>query len=228
MIKGSAVNNDGAAKAGYLAPSVDGQARAIAEAQAVAGVTADTVDYIECHGTGTYLGDPIEVAALTEAFRETTDETGFCRIGSVKTNIGHLDTAAGVASLIKASLALHHRQMPPILGYEAPNPAIDFETSPFRVNDRLTDWTSRKGPAPGGCEQPWVSAAPMRMRCWKRPLRARRQTQSDWPFQLLVLVRQIQSRAGWQRSQPCRPSARPSRTALGRCGLDAERGPPRL
>jgi acyl transferase domain-containing protein len=130
VIKGSAVNNDGAAKAGYLAPSVDGQAAAIAEAQAVAGVTADTVDYIECHGTGTYLGDPIEVAALTQAFRETTEARDFCRIGSVKTNIGHLDTAAGVASLIKATLALYHGEMPPSLGYEAPNPAIAFATGP--------------------------------------------------------------------------------------------------
>ena len=94
VVKGTAINNDGAAKAGYLAPSVDGQAKAIAEAQAVAGVSADTIDYIECHGTGTYLGDPIEVAALTQAFRETTQDTGFCRIGSVKTNIGHTDTAA--------------------------------------------------------------------------------------------------------------------------------------
>ncbi|NEY90541.1 type I polyketide synthase [Tabrizicola oligotrophica] len=140
ILKGSAVNNDGAAKAGYLAPSVDGQARCIAEAQAIAGVDAASVSYIECHGTGTYLGDPIEVAALTQAFRETTDAVGTCRIGSVKTNIGHLDTAAGVASLIKVALQLHHRQMAPSLGYEAPNPSIDFETSPFRVNDRLTDW----------------------------------------------------------------------------------------
>ncbi|THD83625.1 SDR family NAD(P)-dependent oxidoreductase [Aliigemmobacter aestuarii] len=140
ILKGSAVNNDGAAKAGYLAPSVDGQARCVAEAQAISGVTGDDVSYVECHGTGTYLGDPIEVAALTAAFRETGQDTGHCRIGSVKTNIGHLDTAAGVASLIKVALSLHHRQLPPSLGYEAPNPAIDFETSPFRVNDRLTDW----------------------------------------------------------------------------------------
>lgn len=142
ILKGSAVNNDGAAKAGYLAPSVDGQARCIAEAQAIAGVEANSVTYVECHGTGTYLGDPIEVAALTQAFRETTDAVGTCRIGSVKTNIGHLDTAAGVASLIKVALQLHHRQLAPSLGYEGPNPAIDFESSPFRVNDRLTDWTA--------------------------------------------------------------------------------------
>ena len=105
----------------------------------VAGVEAGQGSYVECHGTGTYLGDPIEVAALTAAFRETSDAVGSCRIGSVKTNIGHLDTAAGVASLIKVALALHHRQVPPSLGYEAPNPSIDFETSPFRVNDRLSD-----------------------------------------------------------------------------------------
>jgi acyl transferase domain-containing protein len=135
VIKGSAINNDGAAKAGYLAPSVDGQAAAVAEAHAMAGVTADTIDYVECHGTGTYLGDPIEVAALTNAFNETTDETGYCRIGSVKTNIGHLDTAAGVASLIKVSLALKNQTIPPSLGYEKPNPAIDFDHSPFRVNN---------------------------------------------------------------------------------------------
>lgn len=145
VIKGTAVNNDGADKAGYLAPSVGGQAAAVAEAQAVAGVTADTVDYVECHGTGTYLGDPIEVAALTEAFRKTSSEVGTCRIGSVKTNIGHLDTAAGVASLIKVALALKHGEMPPSLGYEAPNPAIGFEGSPFVVNDRLTPWQRRKG-----------------------------------------------------------------------------------
>ncbi|MDN5786797.1 type I polyketide synthase [Pseudorhodobacter sp.] len=186
IIKGSAVNNDGAAKAGYLAPSVDGQARAIAEAQAVAGVTADTIDYIECHGTGTFLGDPIEVAALTEAFAETTDETGFCRIGSVKTNIGHLDTAAGVASLIKASLALHHAQMPPSLNYTTPNPAIDFERSPFRVNDRLTEWTRRKGPRRAGVNSLGVGGTNAHVVLQEAPDRGP-SNESDWPFQLLVL-----------------------------------------
>ena len=186
IIKGSAVNNDGSAKAGYLAPSVDGQARAIAEAQAVAGVTADTIDYVECHGTGTFLGDPIEVAALTEAFAETTDALGFCRIGSVKTNIGHLDTAAGVASLIKASLALHHGQMPPSLNFTTPNPAIDFETSPFRVNDRLTDWTRRNGPRRAGVNSLGVGGTNAHVVVEEAPTRAL-SGQSDWPFQLLVL-----------------------------------------
>ncbi|MFW6049751.1 MAG: type I polyketide synthase [Myxococcota bacterium] len=146
VIRATAVNNDGARKAGYLAPSVDGQASAVVEALSLADVSADRVGYVECHGTGTHLGDPIEVAALTQAFRETTDRRAFCRIGSVKTNIGHLDTAAGVASLIKAALALHHGEIPPSLGFEAPNPSIPFDDTPFVVNDRRTPWP--RGPEP--------------------------------------------------------------------------------
>ncbi|MGY3438341.1 type I polyketide synthase [Marinovum sp. KMM 9879] len=187
VIKGSAVNNDGAAKAGYLAPSVSGQAAAIAEAQAMAGVSADTVDYVECHGTGTYLGDPIEVAALTEAFGETTDEAGFCRIGSVKTNIGHLDTAAGVASLIKVSLALTHGEMPPSLGFEKPNPAIDFETSPFRVNDRLTPWPRRKGPRRAGVNSLGVGGTNAHVVLEEAPERPASDA-SDWPFHILTVT----------------------------------------
>jgi acyl transferase domain-containing protein/thioesterase domain-containing protein/acyl carrier protein len=140
VIRGTAVNNDGSTKVNYLAPSVDGQARCMVEAYGLAGISPETIDYVECHGTGTYLGDPIEIAALTQAFREQTKKTGFCRIGSVKSSIGHLDNAAGVASLIKAALAIHHKQMPPSLSYERPNPTIDFATSPFVVNDRLTEW----------------------------------------------------------------------------------------
>lgn len=144
--KGSAINNDGAGKVGYLAPSVDGQASAMAEALALAGVSADSIGLVECHGTGTYVGDPIEVAALTQAWRQSTKRTGFCGIGSVKTNIGHLDTAAGVASLAKAVLALEHKQMPPSLNFQAPNPTIDFRSSPFYVNDRLKDWPAGEEP----------------------------------------------------------------------------------
>ncbi|MDP6538814.1 MAG: SDR family NAD(P)-dependent oxidoreductase [Planctomycetota bacterium] len=146
VIKGSAVNNDGAGKIGYLAPSVDGQAQAVAEALAVADVSAETIGLVECHGTGTPMGDPIEIAALTTAFRESSACVGTCAIGSVKSNIGHLDTAAGIASLIKASLALHHREIPPSLNFEAPNPDIDFERSPFWVNARLREWSA--GPHP--------------------------------------------------------------------------------
>lgn len=185
ILKGSAVNNDGAAKAGYLAPSVDGQARCIAEAQAIAGVTGDQVTYVECHGTGTYLGDPIEVAALTAAFRETTDAVGTCRIGSVKTNIGHLDTAAGVASLIKVALSLHHRQLPPSLGFEDPNPSIDFDSSPFRVNDRLADWES-DGVRRAGVNSLGVGGTNAHAVLEEAPVRPASEP-SLWPFQPLVI-----------------------------------------
>ncbi len=146
VIIGSAVNNDGANKVGYLAPSVEGQAEAITEALEMAGVAADSIGYVECHGTGTPVGDPIEISALTTAFRRTSSRNGYCGIGSVKTNIGHLDTAAGVAGLIKATLALEHKVLPPSLNYEAPNPTIDFGRSPFYVNATLKDWKAGSSP----------------------------------------------------------------------------------
>ncbi|HEY0601253.1 MAG TPA: SDR family NAD(P)-dependent oxidoreductase [Herpetosiphonaceae bacterium] len=142
VIRGSAVNNDGSLKVSYMAPSVDGQAQVIAMAQAIADVHPEEISYIEAHGTGTNLGDPIEIAALTQAFRKKTQKQQFCAIGSIKTNIGHLDTAAGVAGLIKAVLALKHKQIPPSLHYTAPNPQIDFEHSPFFVNTALSEWIS--------------------------------------------------------------------------------------
>jgi acyl transferase domain-containing protein/thioesterase domain-containing protein len=145
VIIGSCVNNDGAAKIGYTAPSVDGQASVIAEAQALADVTADEVTYVETHGTGTSLGDPIEIAALTKAFRKTTQNKGFCTIGSVKTNVGHLDAAAGVAGLIKVVLALENRTLPPSLNFKQPNPAIDFPNSPFYVQQSLSEWQPSNG-----------------------------------------------------------------------------------
>ncbi|MBJ6640794.1 beta-ketoacyl synthase [Streptomyces sp. DHE7-1] len=141
VVKGSAVNNDGSAKTGYTAPSIAGQAEVIADAQDVADVDPASVGYVEAHGTGTPLGDPIEVAALTEAFRQGGAEgTGTCALGSVKTNIGHLDTAAGMAGLIKAALMLEHRTLVPSLHYTRPNPEIDFAASPFYVNTGTTDW----------------------------------------------------------------------------------------
>ncbi|OLP46778.1 type I polyketide synthase [Rhizobium oryziradicis] len=145
VILGSAINNDGALKASFTAPQVDSQAAVIADAQTMAGVRADTIGYIEAHGTGTRLGDPIEVAALTKAFRRDTERRGFCALGSVKTNIGHLDTAAGIAGFIKAVLALKNRRIPASLHYENPNPQIDFATSPFFVNQRLRDWDNQIG-----------------------------------------------------------------------------------
>ena len=142
VIKGSAVNNDGSKKVGYTAPSVDGQSEVIITAQSMAQTDPETITYIEAHGTGTQLGDPIEIAALTQAFRVNTQKKGFCAVGSVKTNIGHLDAAAGVAGLIKTILALKYKEIPPSLHFEKPNPEIDFDNSPFFVNTQLTKWAS--------------------------------------------------------------------------------------
>jgi len=147
VVLASAINNDGSDKLGYTAPSAPGQAEVVATALALAGVDADTISYVEAHGTGTPLGDPIEVAALTQAFRATTSATGFCALGSVKSNLGHLDAAAGVAGFIKTVLALRHRSVPASLHFTAPNPKIDFASSPFYV--------AREGGA-------WQSAGPRR------------------------------------------------------------------
>jgi acyl transferase domain-containing protein/acyl carrier protein len=140
VIKGSAINNDGSNKVGYTAPSISGQANVIARSLLMAEVHPETISYIETHGTGTNLGDPIEIAALTECFRASTEKKGFCALGSVKTNIGHLDAAAGVTSLIKTVLALKHKKLPPSLHFENPNPKIDFDNSPFYVNTTLREW----------------------------------------------------------------------------------------
>ncbi|HUH37195.1 MAG TPA: polyketide synthase, partial [Spongiibacteraceae bacterium] len=142
VIKASAVNNDGAGKISYLAPSVDGQAAAIEEALAIGDIDPASVTYVECHGTGTPLGDPIEVAALNQAYGGAGRPADSCGIGSVKSNIGHLDTAAGVASLIKVVQSLKHRQLPATLHYSAPNPALELAGSPFYVNAALRDWDS--------------------------------------------------------------------------------------
>ncbi|MTJ47693.1 non-ribosomal peptide synthetase/type I polyketide synthase [Dolichospermum sp. UHCC 0259] len=149
-IKGSAINNDGNLKVGYTAPSIDGQAAVIAAAQEDAAIAPETITYIEAHGTGTALGDPIEIAGLTQAFRMKTDKKGYCAIGSVKSNIGHLNTVAGVTGLIKTALALKHQQIPPSLNFERPNPGIDFPNSPFYVNTQLSPWESNDFPRRAG------------------------------------------------------------------------------
>ncbi|HVR97917.1 MAG TPA: condensation domain-containing protein, partial [Thermoanaerobaculia bacterium] len=150
VVRGSAINNDGLQKVGYTAPSVEAQAAVIAAAQAAAGIEPESVTYLEAHGTGTQLGDPIEVAAASRAFRAGTDRTGFCAIGSVKSNLGHLGAAAGIAGLIKAVLALEHREIPPTLHFETPNPAIDFASSPFYVATAPTPWQAGSGPLRAG------------------------------------------------------------------------------
>ncbi|HEY6548043.1 MAG TPA: type I polyketide synthase [Vicinamibacteria bacterium] len=151
VIRGSAINNDGSQKAGYTAPSVGGQAKAIAEALAIAQVSPDSISYVEAHGTATALGDPIEIEALTRAFRSAgTERNGYCAIGSVKTNFGHLDRAAGISALVKTVLMLKHREIPPLLHFTRPNPKIDFEASPFRPVTKLTEWRSGGGPLRAG------------------------------------------------------------------------------
>jgi acyl transferase domain-containing protein/acyl carrier protein len=148
VIKATAINNDGSRKVGFSAPSVEGQAQVIQRALRTARVEPDTIGYIETHGTGTPLGDPTEIQALKLAF--DTSRKGFCRIGSIKTNVGHLDAAAGVAGLIKVVLALKHGLIPPSLHFKEPNPEIDFENSPFDVNTTLHPWKSNGTPLRAG------------------------------------------------------------------------------
>jgi acyl transferase domain-containing protein len=150
VIRGSAVNNDGSVKIGYTAPGIDGQAAVISEALGVADVHPDTISYVETHGTATTLGDPIEIAALTQAYRAYTSEKQYCAIGSLKTNIGHTNAAAGVGGVIKATLALQHGMLPPSLHFKRPNPKLDLENSPFFVNAQLTEWRRSGGPRRAG------------------------------------------------------------------------------
>ncbi|HEU4962712.1 MAG TPA: beta-ketoacyl synthase N-terminal-like domain-containing protein [Bacilli bacterium] len=140
VIRGSAINNDGAEKVGYTAPSVDKQAAVISEALDIAEVDPSEISYVEAHGTGTPLGDPIEIAALTKAYRRSTDRVGYCAIGSLKSNLGHLNSAAGIAGLIKVALSLKNECIPASLHYSTPNPTIDFAHSPFFVNTQTTPW----------------------------------------------------------------------------------------
>ncbi|MCP5105272.1 MAG: polyketide synthase, partial [bacterium] len=148
VIKGTAINNDGSRKVGYTAPSITGQADAIRAALHVAEVEPESIGYIEAHGTGTPLGDPIEIQALKQVFG--TENKGVCAVGTVKTNVGHLGSAAGIAGFIKTVMALKNRQIPSSLHFQTPNPAIDFENSPFYINTRLREWKSEKYPLRAG------------------------------------------------------------------------------
>ena len=150
VILGTGINNDGASKNSYTAPNVDGQAECIAQAIAMSGINPETVTYIDGHGTGTNLGDPIEIAALTKAYRAYTDKKQFCAIGSVKTNLGHLVNAGGLASLIKTVLSMQHKMIPPSLNFEKANPQIDFINSPFYVNTNLAKWDKGETPLRAG------------------------------------------------------------------------------
>lgn len=142
VVKATAVNNDGKRKVGYTAPSVEGQSECIKMAHKIAGISPDSISYIEAHGTGTKLGDPIEIEALNKAFNYNTNHS--CAIGSVKTNMGHLDSAAGIAGFIKACLCVDNRMIPPSLHFKVPNPEINFEKGPFYVSQELQKWESPK------------------------------------------------------------------------------------
>lgn len=150
VVKGSAINNDGLRKVGYMAPSEAGESDVVREALDVAGVDAASIGFVEAHGTGTAIGDPIEVASLTRAFRADTDATGFCALGSVKTNVGHLQISSGIAGFMKAVLAVRHGRIPATLHFERPNPAIDFARTPFRVNTEATAWPAGASPRRAG------------------------------------------------------------------------------
>jgi acyl transferase domain-containing protein len=185
VIKGSAINNDGSFKVSYMAPRIDSQAKAIRTAQVVAEVEPETITYIEAHGTGTTLGDPIEIAALTQAFRASTSQKGFCAIGSVKTNIGHLDAAAGIAGLIKTVLALKHKQIPPSLHFEKPNPKIDFDNSPFYVNCSLSKWKTNGTPRRAGISSFGIGGTNAHVILEEAP--PQEDSGKSRPWQLLVL-----------------------------------------
>ena len=186
VIKGSAINNDGSLKAGYTAPSVEGQAKAIISAFADAGIEPETISYVETHGTGTRLGDPIEIAALTEAYRQSTQAKAFCRIGSLKTNIGHADTAAGIASLLKVLLALRYELIPPSLHYKEANPQIDFTTSPFYVNTVLTPWRPPgQLPRRAGISSLGIGGTNAHLLVEQAPVLPA--TAAPWPWQILPL-----------------------------------------
>lgn len=185
VIKGSAVNNDGAKKTDYTAPSVDGQAEVVVEALANAGISADDISYVETHGTGTFIGDPIEIRALTKAYRAFTDRKNYCGIGSVKPNIGHLDAGAGAAGLIKTALALKHKMIPPSINFDEPNPAIDFENSPFYVNNKLKKWESTNGePLRAGVTSLGMGGTNAHIILEEAPVFEKPETQEQWPLLL--------------------------------------------
>lgn len=186
VIRGFATNNDGALKLDYTAPSVDGQAEVIGMAQILGEISPDSLSYIEAHGTGTPLGDPIEVSALTQAFRAGTNRVGFCGLGSVKTNIGHLDAAAGVAGLIKTVLALEHCELPATLHFEAPNPQLDLASTPFYVVAARQPWLPAAGqPRRAGVSSFGVGGTNAHVIVEEAP--APEPTGASRPWQVLVL-----------------------------------------
>jgi amino acid adenylation domain-containing protein len=187
VIRGFATNNDGSDKVGYTAPSVEGQANVIAMAQALAGVSPDSIGYVEAHGTGTPLGDPIEMAALTKAFRAHTKAKQFCTVGTAKTNVGHLDIAAGITGLIHAAHVVRDGVFPPTLHFQKPNPKLDLENSPFFLNSKRTEWKQGNGPRRAGVSAFGVGGTNAHVILEQGPTRESSPSSGSSKLQLLVL-----------------------------------------
>jgi acyl transferase domain-containing protein/acyl carrier protein len=185
IIKGAALNNDGSAKVGYTAPSIAGQAQVIAMAHAMAGVDPASIGYVEAHGTATMLGDPIEVAALTQAFTARSTANKHCGLGSVKSNVGHLASAAGVTGLIKTVLCVERGLIPPSLNFKTPNPQIDFSAGPFYVNDTLRQWERNGGPRRAGVSSFGVGGTNAHVVIEEAP--PREPSGTSRPYQLLTI-----------------------------------------
>jgi acyl transferase domain-containing protein/thioesterase domain-containing protein len=184
IILGSAVNNDGAFKVSYTAPSLQGQVEAISEAMALAGVEADSIGYIEAHGTGTALGDPIEVSALTQAFRQSTSRSGYCGLGSLKSNVGHMDSAAGVGALLKAILCVKHGERVSTVHFQAPSPRLEIGATPFFVVKDTAPWTTGSDPRRAGVSAFGVGGTNAHVVIEEPPAAA---SPADRPWQLLCL-----------------------------------------
>ncbi|MGP6156223.1 MAG: amino acid adenylation domain-containing protein [Vulcanimicrobiaceae bacterium] len=199
VIRGFGINNDGSEKVGYTAPTIEGQAAAIAAAHAMANVDPRSVHYIECHGTATPLGDPIEFSGLVKAFRGAGDERGYCALGSAKANIGHVDIAAGVTGLIKTALVVRDGKIPPMLHFTAPNPRMDLASSPFYVNTKLEDWSTAGEPRRAGVSSFGVGGTNVHLVLEQAP--ERRASEALLPRQLLVLSARSEAALGAARTR---------------------------
>ncbi|WP_228013285.1 SDR family NAD(P)-dependent oxidoreductase [Nostoc edaphicum] len=196
VIKGSALNNDGGMKVGYMAPNGDGQAAVVTEAMAMAGVDAETISYVEAHGTGTPIGDPIEIGGLAQAFRTSTQKKNFCAVGSVKTNVGHLQIASGVVGFIKTVLSLYHKKLPPSLHFEQPNPQIDFANSPFYVNTTLKNWDTPGSPRRAGVNSLGIGGTNAHVILEEAPEIAPIKNEIERPYHLLTLSAKTEKALG--------------------------------
>ena len=196
VIKGSAVNNDGGMKVGYMAPNGDGQAAVVTEAITMAGVDPESITYVEAHGTGTPIGDPIEIGGLTQAFTPSTHKKNFCAVGSVKSNVGHLQIASGVVGFIKTVLSLYHKKLPPSLHFEQPNPQIDFDNSPFYVNTTLKNWDAEGDSRRAGVNSLGIGGANAHVILEEAPEIVPTNNKIEPPYHLLTLSAKTEKALG--------------------------------